>query len=67
MPIQIKSVNMTHYSDEQFFFDLAIPQGDVEPKPASISPFEKTLSEHVNSVNECMQRFVKETECNKAR
>ena len=58
---------MTHYTDEQWLFDLSIPQDDINTKTADHYPPEKTLLEHIDGVTECMKKFARETEELKAR
>ena len=58
---------MTHYPDEQWLFDLSIPQNEINAQLVDHFPPEKTLSEHINGVTECMKKFARETEELKAR
>ena len=58
---------MTHYTDEQWLFDLSIPQNGIDSRPTDLCPPEKTLFEHIDGVTECMKRFARETEEIKAR
>ena len=53
---------MAHYSDEQWFLDLNLAENDIDSRPA-----EKSLSEQIDGVADCMTSMIKETEHGKAR
>ena len=58
---------MAQFSDEQWLWELNLPEGDINTRVMAVQPPEKTLLDHINGVTECMKKFVSETELVKAR
>lgn len=52
---------MTHYSNEQWLFDLSIPPNDINSQLVNHDLPEKTLLKHIDDVTKYMKKFAQET------
>ena len=64
---KVIEIKMTHYLNEQWFFDFNISSNDINDQFVDIRKSKKILLKHIDNVTKYMKKFAKKTDEFKVR